>query len=81
MMEAMKDGATAANRPVTAKPAKAASAAMTNIERTSLGTDSGCTRIRPERLEVSGTSSTTPAARITSTIWTRNDSRSGSGAY
>ena len=35
----INDGATAVNRPITAKPANAAVAAMTNTERTSTGTD------------------------------------------
>ena len=41
------DGATAANSPVTAKPANAAREATTKTARTSGGTDSRCTPMRP----------------------------------
>src|SRR5262249_12892450 len=51
---ARNDGTTAVNRPVTAKPANAASAAMANIGRTSAGTDPRWTRKPPVRGDVSG---------------------------
>lgn len=75
------DGATAVNRPITANPAKAAVAARTNVARTSVGTDSRWKPIRPVRLDVSGTSHTATIASTASTMWTRNGSCNGCGAY
>jgi hypothetical protein len=65
---AKKDGATAVNRPVTAKPANAESAAMANIGRTSTGTDTRCKPKPPLREDVSGAYATAAAASTASTM-------------
>ena len=66
---------------MTAKPANAARAAVTNTGRTSGGTESRWKPIAPVRLEVSGTTSTAMAASATSTMCTTNVSCNGAGAY
>ena len=76
------DGATAVNNPLTAKPANAAMAAMTNIRayfvRHRKSLQPICARARGE---VSGTTRIAAAASTTSAMCTMNVKCSGDGAY
>ena len=75
------DGATAVNRPITAKPANAAVAAMTNTDRVCGGIDNRCRPMPPLRCEVSAASSMAATASTTSTMCSAKARCRGCGAY